>query len=93
MSGDELTRFRREIDEIDRTWVLTLARRFEITEAVGNLKRREGLPAGDPLRESRQIEALRDLAGKNGLDPDLVEQLFRMITDRVRARHRELGAG
>lgn len=93
MSGDELTRFRREIDEIDRTWVLTLARRFEITEAVGNLKQREGLPAGDPLRESRQVEALRDLAGKNGLDPDLVEQLFRMITDRVRARHRELGAG
>lgn len=94
MSGrDELRRLRAEIDEIDRQWVLTLARRFAVTEKIGALKTRERLPSGDPDRESTQLDVIHRIAAENGVDPLLVEKIFRLITERVRERHRELGAG
>lgn len=92
MSSEDLAVFRREIDEIDRQWILVLARRFEVTEAVGTLKRRENLPAADPQREACQVRALREYAAKTNVDPDLVEGIFRLITERVRSRHRQISA-
>lgn len=90
MSRDDLERFRREIDDIDKQWVRVLSRRFAVTEAVGELKRRERLPAADPQREDRQVLALRAYGEEQDVDPDLVEAVFRLITERVRRRHREL---
>ena len=87
---DQLEMYRNEIDEIDREWVRALARRFTVTEEVGRYKHRFGLPASDELRETRQIAALRTFAAEQKLDPDLIEQIFRSITQRVRSRHREI---
>lgn len=92
MGMEKLLRYRAQIDEIDRQWVLALAKRFEITEEVGALKQRTSLPAGDPEREQQQVRALRSLATEKGLDPELVEEIFCLVTERVRERHRELGA-
>ncbi len=91
-NSEELEAYRRRIDEIDKRWVEILGERFAVTEAVGVLKSRSGIDAADPEREQRQRERLAGIARASGIDENVVLTIFEVITENVRARHRELGA-
>lgn len=86
----ELLEARREIDRIDRELVGLLAARFEQTHKVGILKAAMALQAVDAERESQKIAELRKLCESNGLDTDLVTELFTRIMQEVVKKHREL---
>ena len=94
MSSDEaaelLGRYREHIDECDAALVKILARRFEITEKVGELKALVELPAADPAREAAQVASLHELAEAEGLNPEVAESVWRHIVELVKARHREI---
>lgn len=82
-TDEVLARLRASIDNIDAALVHILAERFKITKAVGEHKKRVGLPPADHDREAVQIARLRRLAEDAGLDPAFSEQMLRFIVDAV----------
>lgn len=89
----ELRRLRDMIDELDAQLVQVLARRFQVTDAVGRLKAAEQLPPLDANREAEQLARLHRLCGETGLDPSLMDELFTAITRLVKERHRRAASG
>lgn len=90
MSIEQLQALRADIDFIDGQWVELLARRFQVTAQVGELKKAHALPAVDPAREGEQAARLRALAGQHGLDEAVVLGIHRVILDAVVENHRHL---
>ena len=76
------------IDNLDAVLVNVLAERFKATQRVGELKAAHDLPAGDPERESQQIERLRRLAQDAELDPEFAQKILGFIISEV-IRHHE----
>lgn len=96
----ELERLRGSIDNLDSALLHLLAERFKVTQRVGELKARHGLPPADPTREQQQIERLRALAADAKLDPEFAEKFLTFIVREVvrhhqliAAEHREEGPG
>lgn len=86
----ELNRLRASIDNMDAALIHLLAERFKITQQVGLLKAREGLPPADPEREARQIARLRSLAEQAHLDPGFAEKLLNFIISEVVRHHEQI---
>jgi chorismate mutase len=84
----ELRRLRDSIDNMDAALVHLLAERFKITQQVGDLKARHGLPPADPQREAQQIARLRALAADAKLDPEFAEKFLTFVVAEV-VRHHE----
>lgn len=85
---EQLREIRGSIDNLDAVLVGVLAERFKATQRVGQLKAAHNLPAGDPQRESRQIDRLRRLAQEASLDPEFAEKILGFIITEV-IRHHE----
>ncbi len=80
---------RSSIDEVDRRIVELLAERGAYALQAARFKR--GGTVKDPAREEQVIANVRDLAGRRGLDPELVETLYRdLIAGLVRAEQASL---
>lgn len=91
----QLEDYRSSIDNLDAVLIHTLAERFKITKAVGQLKAENGLPASDKTREAEQVKRFRALAKETGLDPVFAEKLISFIVAEVIRHHlsaREKGA-
>lgn len=86
----ELGRIRQSIDNIDAALVHLLAERFKYTKEVGELKANTGLPPSDPAREEQQIQRLRALAEKSGLDPVFAEKFLGFIVAEVIRHHEDI---
>ena len=84
----ELLELRQSIDQIDQELIAVLARRFEVTAKVGQLKAVHGLDSVDPVREQEKLQSLRRLAEEKGLNSDFVRSLFQHIFDEVVKNHR-----
>lgn len=81
MSIDEL---RHSIDGIDERIIKLLAERMKASRKIGALKRKAKLPVEDCTREQAVLEHVRSLAGKQGLTPEEVEELYRVIISSSR---------
>jgi len=90
MSDNQLSQFRRSIDNIDAALIHMLAERFAITKAVGRHKAEVGMPPADPEREQEQIKRLRKLAEEAGLDPEFSEKFLRFVIDEVIHHHERI---
>ena len=88
----ELARIRKSIDNIDAALVHLLAERFKATKEVGVLKATTGLPPSDPKREEQQIQRLRALAEKSGLDPVFAEKFLGFIVAEVIRHHEDIAS-
>lgn len=86
----ELLQYRERIDNIDEEILGALARRFEITVRVGELKAQHGLESVDPVREQEKLQRLRQSAEQKGLDSKLVDELFQRVFNEVVKNHRQL---
>lgn len=89
----ELRQLRTLIDSIDTEILAALARRFEVTNKVGQLKATHGLDSVDPVREQEKLQHLRDLATQQGLNSDFVHALFQLLFNEVVRNHRTFLAG
>lgn len=86
----ELLLLRESIDRIDEEIIAALARRFAVTQQVGQLKARHDLESVDPVREQEKLQRLRNQAEQHGINPDFVRGLFQQIFDEVVKNHRHL---
>ncbi|SMC26965.1 chorismate mutase [Andreprevotia lacus DSM 23236] len=85
-----LAPLRSQIDEIDAQLLQLLARRFVLTDEVGHYKAQQGLPPVDAEREAAQMVRIAERATALQVDPQLAQQWFRLVIDRVVQRHREI---
>ena len=85
-----LAALRTEIDTIDEEIIQLLARRFNATEQVGELKAQHQLTAVDPEREAAQAHRYRMLADAHQLNPVLVMSLFAAVIQEVVANDQKL---
>lgn len=77
--GDTLSRFRRQIDELDKKLVDTLAERQKVVREVFANKISEQPVIRDAAREEAMLKKIRNMALEAGIDPYFTEQLFREI--------------
>ena len=84
----ELLQLRDSIDSIDEEILSALARRFEITNKVGQLKATHGLESVDPVREQEKLMRLRQSAEQKGLSSRFVHELFQQLFNEVVKNHR-----
>ncbi|ARE39791.1 Isochorismate pyruvate-lyase [Rhodovulum sp. P5] len=72
---------RLQIDTLDAEIVSLLARRARFIDRAAELKPGEGLPARIGARIDEVIRNVRHHAGKEGLDPDLAETMWRELIE------------
>lgn len=81
-----MAELRRVIDVLDRRLVDLLAERAACIDRAAEIKLGVGLPAAIPDRVEDVVARVRARAGEIGLDPDLVETLWRGLIDWSIAR-------
>lgn len=86
----KLLEYRDALDDIDKSLFALIAKRFEITQKVGLLKKENNLPSVDPDREQKQMDKIRDIAESLDLKPDFAEKILRTIIDEVVVNHRTI---
>lgn len=86
----ELLALRDSIDNLDAALIHIMAERFKITQEVGELKAKVGLPPADPEREAQQVARLRRLAEASHLDPEFAEKLVSFIMAEVVRHHTQI---
>ncbi len=77
--AEQIQPLRDEIDRIDSDILSLLARRQEQVKKVVALKKTCDVPVFHPAREEDLISRLRTRAEEKKLDPDVIEDLFRVI--------------
>ena len=75
----ELSEIRQHLDRLDKALVELVAERQSFVPKVAEFKKANGLARFQPEREEEIISSKRKLAEAKGVDPDLVEDLFRRI--------------
>lgn len=75
----ELKEIREHLDRLDNIVVYVLAERMSFVEKVAQYKKEHGVQRYQPEREQQIIEEKRALAEEAGLNPDLVECLYKGI--------------
>ncbi|MCE0493221.1 bifunctional chorismate mutase/prephenate dehydrogenase [Vibrio salinus] len=73
----ELDELRDQIDEVDKLMVELLSRRLTLVEKVGEVKSKHGLPIYAPDREAAMLASRRKEAEKQGVPPQLIEDILR----------------
>lgn len=90
MENIELGELRYDIDNLDNQLILLLAERFRLTEKVGMYKTQNNLDAKDNERELEQLNRIKNLSLKYGLNPNYASTIFECIINTVVLRHNEL---
>lgn len=75
----EIKTLRNNIDDIDQEILTLISKRQQEVEQVVALKRKHNVPVYHPAREEDLISGLRARAKSNGIEPDLMEDLYRVI--------------
>ncbi|GBE16639.1 T-protein [bacterium BMS3Abin15] len=88
--SNELKNLRKGIDKADKEIVKNLAKRFSLTEKVGQYKKRNNLKPFDKKREEEIFKKKITLANKYNLDKDLIKKIFFLIMKAVKRRHKKI---
>ena len=75
-----LAEVRSEIDRLDQSLINTISRRQKYVHAAARFKRSEN-DVHAPERQRQMMAARRLWAETEGVDPDLIESLFRTMVD------------
>ena len=77
----DLDELRVELDKIDEELVNLIAKRVELIPSIAEYKKAKGVARVDDERESQLIEAKRKLALELGVNPDLIEDIFKRLIE------------
>lgn len=88
-----MTEVRAGIDRIDTALVTLLAERMTFIDRAAELKTGLGLPARIEERVEDVVARVRATAAARGVDPDLVEELWRRLIDWSIAREESVLGG
>ncbi|MCA2015171.1 bifunctional chorismate mutase/prephenate dehydrogenase [Vibrio tritonius] len=87
----ELSALRDQIDAVDQQMVALLARRLALVEQVGHVKSQHGLPIYAPDREAAMLASRRAEAEKQGVPPQLIEDILRRTMRESYASEKDSG--
>ena len=87
---NDMASLRLQIDRMDRELVALLAQRAGYIDRAIALKSDNGWPARIPERVEEVVMNARAAAETEGLDPDLVEDLWRRLVDWSIAREAQV---
>ena len=76
-----LAPYRAKIDALDSQIVALLGQRFDVVRDVAALKAQNGIAPILPDRIEEVVQRARANAEKAGVDPKLVEQIYRIVID------------
>lgn len=77
---------RAEIDRLDAQLVALLARRRDLIDRAAQIKAGNGLPARIDERVEEVVDHVRRLAVEAGLDPALIEVIWRQLIEAAIAQ-------
>jgi isochorismate pyruvate lyase len=72
---------RQAIDKIDLELITLMGKRFEFVKAVVPFKERNEVSIISKQRYDSVISTRREIAIKNGLNPDVIESIYRLLMD------------
>lgn len=75
MSVDEIVKLRKELEEIDKAIAELIAKRFELSKRIGEVKQRLGLYMLDVIREAEVLLYWRALATKHNIPIDAIMKI------------------
>ena len=78
---EDIQKLRKKIDEVDENILRLLGERSEICRSIGLLKKENGIPITDAIRETEVFVNIRGKAPDFGLDADQVEAIYRQIVN------------
>lgn len=88
----EITEIRKQLDEIDKELLNIIAKRMSLIPKIAEYKKEHNVQRHQPEREKEIIETKRKVAEELGLNPDLVEDIFkRLIEDAHRIEKEIIG--
>ncbi|RBW63870.1 bifunctional chorismate mutase/prephenate dehydrogenase [Vibrionales bacterium C3R12] len=87
----ELNELRDQIDAVDKQMLELLARRLALVEKVGEVKSEHGLPIYAPDREAAMLASRREEAAKQGVPPQLIEDILRRTMRESYASEKDSG--
>ncbi|MCL5784393.1 MAG: chorismate mutase [Patescibacteria group bacterium] len=73
---DEIVKWRKEIDEIDRQLLVLIGKRLEAVREIGILKKGIQKQVRDPQREKEKIASLSEEAKKLGISARVVKKIW-----------------
>ena len=71
-----LEALRADVEEIDRDLIRLIGERVGLAQAIGQMKRRAGLPTLDPAREAAVVRRAASMARDYGLGEEDVREIF-----------------
>ncbi|HLN89235.1 MAG TPA: chorismate mutase [Candidatus Binatia bacterium] len=82
---DEIPKLRKKVDKIDDQILFTLCERAKICKAIGDAKKKQGMPVRDILRENELYRRIKQKGAQLGLDSSQVEAVYREIVNMCSA--------
>lgn len=79
--GPDLQALRETLEDIDRRLLTCLKERMELVEKVAAAKIMTAFPFRDQKREDLVLRRVRQTAVETGLDPHVIERLYRLIME------------
>ena len=77
----EISPLRKKIDEIDENIIRFLKERIEVCKQIGAIKRKHKIPIKNSQRENEVYRNVSKKASESGLNPQVVEAIYRQIVD------------
>ncbi len=76
---DQLTQYRNQIDTIDTILITLLKERFDAVKWIGEYKKLHNMKPLQPGRWQEVLNSRIAIAEQNGLDPDLIREIWETI--------------
>jgi len=89
MTEQRIERLRENIDAINTELLDLIARRLDVSVAIGAIKQEAGLPLYSQEREHDLLRRFRAAAVERDIDPDYVEELMTVVLVHSRAAQRK----
>jgi chorismate mutase len=77
----DIEQLRKQVDDVDDRILKALCERVKICKAIGEAKKKQGLPVKDSDRENAVYRRVKEKAVKLGLDSRQVEAVYREIVN------------
>jgi chorismate mutase len=82
---DEIPKLRKKVDEIDDQILKALCERVKVCKAIGDAKKKQGMPIKDTSRENEVYKRIKEKSTQFQLNPVQIERVYREIVNMCSA--------
>ena len=79
MKENKLEEYRKQIDIIDTKIVELFSKRFELVKQIGKIKQKNKIPVVDNNRFQKVVKKVENIAEKQGISKDFIEEIYNII--------------